>query len=77
MSLNSSKHFLIDYRLLSHTTGPGAPGSAREGMLVSNTHKNSIHQHEHNLLRTESSQKGELVSKTGGWRSRSDTERSE
>lgn len=51
----------------------------------STAHKNSIHQDERNLLRMQKKKKksftkgggGELVSETGGWRSRSDTERYE
>lgn len=62
-------------------TLPEAPDGPRLWLpgRYSTAHKNSIHQDERNLLRTGGATKegGQLVSETGGWRSRSDTERYE
>lgn len=53
------------------------PGSSMPISYLT-THKNPIRQDEHNLLQMESATKGgEFVSETGGWRSRSNTERYE
>lgn len=76
--LHSSKRLPIDEENLP---GPLMVPGFGTGMprRYSAAHEDSIHQDERNLLRTGKRHKrgGELVSETGGWRSRSDTERYE